>query len=166
MFELRFRHTDITALQPYLRHSSAFTERAARHRTKETIVRITTQTVSLNSAEYGTSTRRLLLRLATTSKSHRLVPTARCCLSKQGGRSDANALRWPADRPSAGQNCPHVPLTILRPNCPLTSPYSASTRSLAGVHASVSIARITVRRVLKTAPSHLARRMPCSRRIC
>ena len=115
VFKLRFRRTDVTALQPCLRDSDAFRERAARHITNETILHITAQRVSLNSAEYGTSTRRLLLRLTTPSNSHRLAPTARCRLSKQDGHSDANTPRGPTNSFSGARNCPRIPLVRVRP---------------------------------------------------
>ena len=166
VFELCFRRTNITAFQPCLRDSGAFRKRAAKHITNKTTVHITTQRVSLNSAEYGTSAKRLPQRLTTTSTSHRLFPIALLCLSKRGGLSDANAFHGPANCPSGGRNCPGVPLTILLSNCLVTSSNCASARSLTGVHASASIAHVVARCIMKTVSPHSSGRMPCSRQIC
>ena len=154
LFELRFRCTDITALQPYLRDSSVFRKRAAKHITNKTTVHITIQRVSPNSAEYTMSARRLPLRLTTTSNSHHLFPAARGRLSKRGGRSNANTSHRPANCPSGGGNCPRAPLTIPRPNCPVTRPNCTSAYLLVRIHASASIARIIVHRVLKAISPH------------
>ena len=166
MFELRFRCTDITALQPYLHDSGAFRKEAARHTTKKTTVHITTPRISLSSAEYGTLARRLPLQLTTTSNSHQLLPAARHHLSKRGSHADVNALCEPANCPSGGRNRPYVPLTMSHPNYSIMSPNGASTRSLMGVHASAPIAHITARHVLKIVSPHSSRRMPCNRHIC
>ena len=166
LFELRFHRTDITGLQRYSCDSGVLRKGAATHITNNTTIHITTPRVSLNSAEYGTLARRLPLHLTTTSNSHRLFPVARRCLSKRGGCSDANVSRGPANCPSGRRNCSRIPLTILCPNCPITSPNCTSVRSLAGVHTSVSIARVTARRVLKTVSPHSSGRMPYSRQIC
>ena len=153
-------------MQPYLYNSGALRKGAIRHITNKTTVHITTPRVLLNSAEYGTFAKQLLLRLTTTSNSHCLFPAARCRLSKQGGYANTNATHRTANCPRGGRNCPRIPLTIPRPNYPTTSPHCTSTHSLTGVHASAPIARITTHRILKIVSPHSSRRMPCSRQIC
>ena len=166
MFELRFCRTDITALQTYLRDSGAFRREAVRQITNKTNVHITTPRVSLNSAEYGMSAKLLPLRITTTSNSHGLFLAALYHSSERGGHTNANALCGLADHPSGGRNCPRVPLTILHPNCSVTSSNYASTRSLVGVHASASIACTTGHRVPKAVSPHSSGRMPYCRQIC
>ena len=126
LFELRFRHTDITALQPYLCDSGASRKGAARQITNKIIVHITTQRVSLNSAKYGTSAKQLPLHLTTTSNSHRLFPTAHRRLSKWGGAAPTRMHRMDQQTVLvAGENCPHVSLTISHSNCLVTRPNNA-----------------------------------------
>ena len=97
--------------------------------------------VSLNSAEYGTLIKRLLLRLTTTSNAQPTLSRCSLPLVQRGGRADANASHGPANRPSGGGNCPRIPLTIPRPNCQVMSPNCTSTCSLAGVHVGVNRSR-------------------------
>ena len=88
------------------------------------------------------------------------------CSSKRGNCSNTNASCGSVNRPSGGRNWAHVPLTILRPNYSIASPYHASACSLTGVHTLATITLVVVRRVLKTVSPHSYRRVPCSRQIC
>ena len=144
---LPYNHKNIAT--QFIGWCSAWGQESQTQTTKKTASII--QKVPQNSAEYDTLDRRLLLRLTNNSNSYQLVPTALHHSSKQDSHSDANASCGIANSPSYGRNCPRIPLTIPRPNCLVTSPNNSFACSLAGVHASATIAHVTARCIVKIA---------------
>ena len=76
------------------------------------------------------------------------------------GHIDAKVSHTLTTRHGGGRNSPRVSKTIPLHNCPVNDLTAPSVRSLAIVHASLTILRVTLHRILKIVPLHSFRGNP------